>query len=194
MQFNKIRCLNEYEVNIYTMTILPILLENKLCSRIIEIDEELIVKMKPIEVVDRSCKYFGSSLKGRKEGTRELMGITHKPPIIIEPSNQIFLFPTASPSSTECAWLSHSHIIKHSPAGNGTTNITFRNKKIINFDISKGSFENQLFHTAQLRTIISSRMEKKERRMNFFVHPSELSEEMVSENMVDFNHYKYQSE
>jgi competence protein ComK len=183
------KCINEYEVNPYTMAILPIPYGRKIFSIIIEMEDEFLVKMKPMEIVDRSCRYFGSSYKGRKEGTRELMGITHKPPIIVEPSHQIFLFPTVSPSSLECAWLSHSHIISHSASGNGTTKVIFQNNKSIRLDISKGSFENQFFHTAQLRTIISSRTESKRRGLNFFSSTSRKREEIVSEDMFNLNNY-----
>ncbi|WP_235848474.1 competence protein ComK [Litchfieldia alkalitelluris] len=181
------RCVEDYEVNPYTMAIVPLQSGRKIYSIVLEKDEEIIVKMKPLDIVDRSCRYFGSSYKGRKEGTRELMGITHKPPIIVEPSHQIFLFPTVSPTSADCTWLSHSHIYSHSTAGNGTTKITFQNKKSMHVNISKGSFENQFFQTAQLRTIITSRMENKDsnkdsRKTN--------GEEVIFEYLFDEKKYR----
>ncbi|MBD8067611.1 competence protein ComK [Bacillus sp. PS06] len=187
------RCLDDYEINPYTMIILPVPYGRKIYSIVIEMEEEFLVKLKPMEIIDRSCKYFGSSFKGRKEGTRELMGITHKPPIIIEPSHHMFFFPTVSPTSSDCAWLSHSHIINHSAAGIGTTKVIFQNNKSIFLDISKGSFENQFYHTAQLRTIISSRMENKTHPYVTKMPPTKL-EEFISEDMFDLNNYGLDSE
>ena len=36
--------------------------------------------------MDDSCKYFGSSYQGRYEGTKNLIGMNYKLPIIIEES------------------------------------------------------------------------------------------------------------
>jgi competence protein ComK len=165
------------------MALLPTKIEGKLHSIGIETEREIIVPKKPLDLVNRSCNYFGSSFKGRKEGTRELMGITHKPPIIVDPVNEIFLFPTASPTNEVCAWLSHSHILRHYTLGT-MTYVEFRNQKRICIDISKGSFENQLYHTAQLRTIITSRMDGK-RSMNFFLNPAN-QEELIYQHKGEY--------
>ncbi|MEF3400758.1 competence protein ComK, partial [Listeria monocytogenes] len=37
------------------------------------------------------------SLAGRKEGTKHLIGVTHKPPIIIDPVTSTYVFPTVAP-------------------------------------------------------------------------------------------------
>ncbi|EGP9038072.1 competence protein ComK, partial [Listeria monocytogenes] len=50
------------------------------------------------------------SLVGRKEGTKHLIGVTHKPPIIIDPVTSTYVFPTVAPSSTECIWIFPQHI------------------------------------------------------------------------------------
>ncbi|MFT4414852.1 competence protein ComK [Fredinandcohnia humi] len=173
MYVKNISYLMEYEINSYTMAIIPIKVGNNLCSRVLEAEGECVVLMKPIDIVDRSCRFFGSSLKGRQEGTREIMGVTHKAPIIIEASNQIFFFPTSSPSKPQCAWLSHTYILDCTYEEHDWTNIIFTNKKSIQLQISQGSFKNQLHRTAQLRTIVSSRMEKKEKRFQFVLSPQE---------------------
>jgi len=183
MKISELLVVKEYEANPYTMAFLPLKVESKLHSIVIETEREMIVPVKPMDLVNRSCQYFGSSFKGRKEGTRELMGITHKPPIIVDPVNEIFLFPTASPSNEVCAWLSHSHILRHYTSGT-MTYVEFKNKKRISIDISKGSFENQLYHTAQLRTIITSRMDGK-RSMDLFLNPKN-QEELIYQHKGEY--------
>lgn len=92
MEVKQTNYLMEYEINPDTMAVLPIEIGKNTCSRVLEVEGEYVVAMKPTEIVDRSCRYFGSSLKGRQEGTREIMGVTHKAPIIVEASNKIFYF------------------------------------------------------------------------------------------------------
>lgn len=152
--------ITDFEVNPYTMAIVGEKISKDLpvYSRIFEVEGEFLVKMKPTEVMDRSCKYFGSSLKGRQEGTRELTGITYKAPIAVDPSNEIYMFPTISPYKDTCTWLSHSYILNYQSAGPEKTIVTFTNYKSITLDVSKGSFENQLNRTAQYRFLLSNRI------------------------------------
>ncbi|MFD1739145.1 competence protein ComK [Bacillus salitolerans] len=158
--------LKEYEISPYTMAVLPEVTERGLYSRIMEIETSYIVAMKPIEIMDRSCRFFGSSLQGRREGTREIMGITHKAPIVIDPSNYIYFFPTLSPSREQCAWISHAYV-KSIKATEHQTTLQFSNHELIDLSISKGSLENQLYRTAQLRATLSSRIEPETRRVSF---------------------------
>jgi competence protein ComK len=58
--------IREYEVNRYTMAVLPERKDEHFFSRVMEVDGEYIVAMKPIEIIERSCKFFGSSLQGSK--------------------------------------------------------------------------------------------------------------------------------
>ncbi|MCH1626855.1 competence protein ComK [Fredinandcohnia quinoae] len=193
MQTN-VSYLKEYEINRYTMAILPVMIGNDLFSRIIEVEDEFIVAMKPIEIVDRSCRYYGSSLKGRREGTKEMMGITHKAPIIIEASNKIYFFPTASPRIPRCAWLSHIYILDKNYAGHEKTNVIFTTKKSIQINVSLGSFESQLYRTAQLRTVMSNRMDLKDKKMNFIMTPPKQKEEILFHSLVEFDHSKIKAE
>ncbi|MEH7384723.1 competence protein ComK [Bacillus sp. JJ1521] len=171
MKVKNTNYLVEYEINPDTMAVLPIEVGNNTCSRILEVEGEYVVAMKPTEIVDRSCRYFGSSLKGRQEGTREIMGVTHKAPIIVEASNKIFLFPTASPTKQDCAWLSHNYVSDCEYSLHEKTTVIFTNKQAIQLQISKGSFQNQLHRTAQLRTIVTNRMDKPSKRINFVLNP-----------------------
>lgn len=170
MKKKSLNYLTEFEVSCQTMAIIPVTIGDSKYSRVLETDGEYIVAMKPIDIVEHSCRYFGSSLKGRREGTKELTGVTHKSPIIVEATSMIYLFPTASPTKPQCAWISHAHVLKRDSGGYGKTSVFFHNGKTISLPVSVGSFTSQLQRTAQLRTIMSGRLEKKERKMNFIVN------------------------
>ncbi|MFZ3589771.1 competence protein ComK [Bacillus sp. DJP31] len=159
--------LTEYEISPYTMAILPEVTEQGLYSRVMEMDGDYLVKMKPIDIMERSCRFFGSSMKGRREGTKEIMGITHKAPIVIDPSNYIYFFPTLSPSRQQCAWISHSFVQNIQSSEYDETLLIFTNRQKTTLPVSKGSLENQLYRTAQLITTLSSRISKENRKTSF---------------------------
>jgi competence protein ComK len=159
--------LTEYEISPYTMAVLPETTEQGLYSLVKEIDGEYLVKMKPVDIIERSCRFFGSSLKGRREGTKDIMGITHKAPIVIDPTNFIYFFPTLSPSRQQCAWIAHSFVQSIQSSHYDETLLVFSNREKIILPVSKGSLENQLYRTAQLRTTLSSRIAPDNRKTSF---------------------------
>lgn len=135
--------LESYEVNGATIAVLPEEIDGKICSKIIEKDCVFYVRMKPLQIVDRSCRFFGSSYAGRKAGTYEVTKISHKPPIMVDPSNQIFLFPTLSSTRPQCGWISHVHVKEFKPTEFDDTEVTFSNGKTMELPISYNSFDNR---------------------------------------------------
>lgn len=167
MKLNERVVVDSFIMTRYTMAILPHLSLGKCYSKVIEEDGEYIVKKRPLDIIERSCHYYGASLKGRKQGTKAILGITHKAPIAVEPKNEIYVFPTASPNDAHCVWISHMHVIKYEPSHREKTIVYLKNNKKICLDVSYHSFVNQLYRTAQLRTTLSERMEARERKMQY---------------------------
>lgn len=81
--------ISEYEINSDTLAIIPI---SDTSSKIIEKNDSFIVNKSATVVIDDSCKYFGSSYYGRHEGTKNLIGVSYKSPIVIEESRNIIFF------------------------------------------------------------------------------------------------------
>lgn len=149
----------DYEITPLTMAVLAN--ENELGldnALIIEEDCEYNVEHWPTKIIDEACKFFGSSLRGRLEGTRDVANITHKAPIAIDPSSGMYFFPTSSPSNKNCSWISHTHVKKISQYSDYQTKIFFINEKRIILNVSYGSMMNQLQRTAQFRYSLDTRM------------------------------------
>ena len=144
-----------YEINDDTQLIMPI---GKNSSKIIETEDEYFIKDNTLNILEHSCEYFGSSLNGRKEGTKKLLGITHKSPIIIEESRKIIFFPTTSPEKENCIWISLDKIDKYYKSGKKKSSIQFKNGDIVNFDISIGSLTNQILRATRLKYILEDRI------------------------------------
>ena len=148
-----------YEITFDTQLLLPI---DKNNTKIIETDNEYLINDSSLKVLEHSCEYFGSSYEGRKEGTKKLLGITHKSPIIVEESRKIIFFPTTSPEKEECIWINLEKINKFYKLDNKKSCIEFKNGDKIEFDIAYGSLSNQIMRATRLKYILEERILKKE--------------------------------
>ncbi|GIN78353.1 MULTISPECIES: competence protein ComK [Bacillus] len=172
-----------YEVNSSTMAVLPLGEGEKPASKILEADRTFRVNMKPFQIIERSCRYFGSSYAGRKAGTYEVIKVSHKPPIMVDHSNNIFLFPTFSSTRPQCGWLSHAHVHEFCAAKYDNTFVTFVNGETLELPVSITSFENQVYRTAWLRTKFIDRIEGNamQKKQEFMLYPKEDRNQLIYE-------------
>ncbi len=147
-----------YEINYDTQLVLPI---DEFKSKVIEHDSEYIVNNSVQEILEHSCEYFGSSFEGRKDGTRKMLGITHKSPIIVEESRKMIFFPTTSPEREDCIWINLEKIEKYYKLENNRSAILFKNGDILEFDLSYGSLSNQILRATRLKFVLDERTAKK---------------------------------
>lgn len=160
--------IEEYEINPNTMLLMPVPYGSKIYSQIWELEDEVVSPFKPFDIIKKSCKFFGSSYEGRKEGTAQLTGITHKAPITIDPTNFIYFFPTTSASNSKCIWVSLEHVFYHRRVDAKNTQVIFKNKQCHTIPVSVNSFNNQLLRTALLKNTLISRIEESERKALYF--------------------------
>lgn len=144
-----------YEINSSTLAIVPI---TEGISKIIEEDNVFTVSKSPTEIIDDSCKFFGSSYQGRFEGTKRLTGINYKSPIIIEETRNIIFFPTSSPRFHNCTWVALNQIDNFEKMKNNSV-ITFKSGQLLKLEISYGSLENQILRATRLESILKKRKE-----------------------------------
>ncbi len=145
--------MDKYEINNSTLAIIPI---SKKCSKVIEGDNNYIINNSTTEIIDHSCKYFGSSYNGRCEGTKNLVGFNYKTPIIVEESKEIIFFPTSSPRFDNCSWISLNNIEKYIK-NEKKSSIFFKNGIVIDFEISYSSLENQILRATMLESKLRQR-------------------------------------
>ena len=141
----------KYEISKGTLAILP---NEKNSSVVYEDDDRYIIKQTPFEIMEDSCKYFGSTYEGRKDGAREMLGAEYKVPIVIEDSSNLIVFPTTSPLSEDCVWISLKRVEKIEKIEANNTKIIFDNKTEIIVDSSYRTIENQLSRASRLDLIL----------------------------------------
>lgn len=142
-----------YEINKSTLAVVPID-ENR--SRVLEETTEYIVNKSSFEIIEDSCKYFGSTYQGRYDGTKNLIGMSYKLPIIIEESRNIIFFPTSSPRTKECAWIALTHLDNYINDKNDSY-ISFKNGYKLKVNVSIFALENQILRASRLESVLRSR-------------------------------------
>ncbi len=148
----------EYEINEGTLAIIS--LENG-SSKILEDNRDYVVSRKSFDILDHSCRYFGSSYQGRKDGAKSIIGSSYKMPIIVEEERDIIFFPTSSPDDKECIWLAVNKINNFSKGQFNTTKIIFDNGIELVVPLSYRSFENQVYRASRLSYLLNIRKSNK---------------------------------
>ena len=147
----------KYEINRGTLAIVPNETTNSL---VYEDEERYLIEEKPFQIMEESCKYFGSTYDGRKNIARDILGAEYKVPIIVEDSDNLIVFPTTSPQSDECIWISLRRVKKFEKIDGTNTRIIFDNNKEIIVPCSYRSIENQVSRASRLDLIMRSRKNK----------------------------------
>ena len=70
----------EYEINRGTLAIMP---NENASSLVYEDEERYLINQTPFEIMEESCKYFGSTYEGRKDSARSILGAEYKVPVIV---------------------------------------------------------------------------------------------------------------
>ena len=156
--------MKNYEINEGTKAIIS-LGENK--SKVLEDNYEYIINNSSYEIINHSCKYFGSSLEGRRESTKSLLGFSYKVPIIVDEYRNLIFFPTNDYNSDNCIWLSISKIKDLEYYKYNSTKVIFKDGKSIIIPISHYSIQNQIYRATRLDLIMRDR-KKENNNFNHF--------------------------
>ena len=144
--------LEEYFINKGTCAIVPL---GEEVSKVLEMDNEFIVNKSVKDIINDSCKFFGSSYQGRFEGSKKILKMSYKLPIVIKEYNGIIFFPTSSPRFGQSTWISLKNISNYVKDGK-SSKIYFCGNSI-SLEISYYSLENQIFRATMLESLIRRR-------------------------------------
>lgn len=144
----------KYEVNNGTLAIVP---NDENSSVIYEDEERYIIKEVPFKIMEDSCRYFGSTYKGRKDGAKEILGAEYKVPIIVEDSTNLIIFPTTSPLAEDCVWISLKRVKKFEKIDFNNTKLIFDNDIELIVPCSYRTVENQISRASRLDLIMRNR-------------------------------------
>lgn len=145
--------IDSYYINKSTYAIFSV---DKDVSKVIEEGETFLVDKSVMSIIEESCVYFGSTYDGRYRGSKKILNMNYKLPIVIEEYNNLIFFPTSSPRFQDCVWLSLNCISKYAKDENGSS-VTFSNGDQISLNISYYCLENQVFRATLLDSLLRKR-------------------------------------
>ena len=139
--------MKDYEINDATMAILP---TDTYHSLVLEENLQYEIDQNPLSILNYSCRYFGSSYLGRREGSKNILKSGYKLPIIVDDSRNLVFLPTSSPDEKSCIWIALNKIksISKTDDGYSGTIVEFQTGKKITVDISYKSLENQILRAS----------------------------------------------
>ncbi|MGM7700721.1 competence protein ComK [Pseudalkalibacillus sp. Hm43] len=158
---------HEYLINGETMVILPHYNEHgHLYSLVSELGQDLVVAQKPMEIINNSCLYYGSSYQGRVEGASHLTKYNRMVPIVVCNRSGIYFFPTQSPKSEACIWFAHEYIKEILSVTAESSSVVLRNKTTVPVQISRAAMESKVNRAAQYRHLMSLQQREMERPLS----------------------------
>ncbi|WP_075619855.1 competence protein ComK [Paenisporosarcina indica] len=167
---NKITTASKYFVSFNTIALVPIWIENKLYTRVIENHTEFIVKMKPNTIIKKSLIFYGNSFKHATLFSRESIGRLHKLPLMISHDFGIplIMIPTLSPESDGNIWVSFSAIDRYSINARNECVVHFTNSQELPVNVSHSTMCRQFAHSY----FLTNHFQKTREKIN---HPYSLS-------------------
>ena len=145
--------MEKYEINTETMAVIGV---NENFTEVLENKNNYFIKDSSYSVMEHSCEYFGSSCSGRIIGSKKMLGINYKVPIIVEESNDIIFFPISEVDNPKCVWISLKWFDKVEEDYDHTY-IYLKNGKKIKTKISKYSIDNQVLRASKLHLLLNER-------------------------------------
>lgn len=151
--------INEYYINEDTLILVP---SAKNTTKIYDKEGIYNIKENIMDVVEKSCNYYGSSFIGRCTGSKSILNMNYKLPIIVDSVKEVILIPTSSPSNNNCYWLCLNNIEDYYKKGNKIV-IEFTNKITYELENSYYIVENQILRGTLLLTKLRKRKKYKKK-------------------------------
>ncbi|MBM7571401.1 competence protein ComK [Aquibacillus albus] len=145
--------LSNYSINQNTMA-LTSAAQIEYDTIVYERNRQLFIKKTPFQLIKQACLEAYSSYEGRRSAVMYQTNLRQKVPIPIDPVQNIYTFPTQSPSQFDCSWLFYHHIKSihphHLALGHAIHKsiITFKNEQQIPMRESYYQLEKQRQRTA----------------------------------------------
>lgn len=147
---------NNYRITPDTMAIFP-LYDVMYQSSILEYDQTITSEEKPIDIIKENCLHYGSSYHGRKVAVQHHLEFRQKIPVPIQPTKNIYTFPTQAATSFNCIWL-FFHAIKHIENREQLSTITFINGQTVNIETSYYTIQKQYNRAGMVKVLMEQLM------------------------------------
>ena len=151
-----------YIVNVNTDVFIPYYNEfGELRTIVLENDVFKEVALSPYKLIDYNLRYYGSSMRGARDGTKEIIGNVSLAPVMINEKQGIYMVPSKSPRSEDCIWFNLNAYLKCEHDQMGGTYVILTNGNIVQVDVPRNKMEKQFNQTY----VLKSKREKRTKQM-----------------------------
>lgn len=126
--------------------------EGHQCTQIIETDKTLLVSRSPLDILDDSIRCIGYSLEGAMETSKWLLDQSQMCPIMVNPLQEIVVFPIKSPYHDDNIWFNPYHI-KRTTSNNQNTKALLSNGSFLVIPTRLTAFNSKLQAADQLKSM-----------------------------------------
>ncbi|WP_238985087.1 competence protein ComK [Bacillus kwashiorkori] len=144
----------EYLITEETMMLIPKQLAGGLGTIALEQDSAILIKKSPLSIIKQNCKNGFSNYDSKVETTKKLIGVNYKVPVPINELPTIIFFPTESPKSPTCYWISFEHIKSLKLEDSQVTEVEFSNNQKLFVPVSETIIEKQWMKSGMLKSIL----------------------------------------
>ena len=144
-----------YEINLSTLLLIGI---DEKTTKVVDFNGEYIIKECSKNIINFSCKFFGSSLIERGNITKRLINISNKAPIFIEETKNMIFFPLRSTREKVNIWISFNNLESYEQVGRKTL-LKFKNQQEVLIDYSYYMVDNQMTRCMMLDYMAKKRRE-----------------------------------
>ncbi|TDM04642.1 competence protein ComK [Macrococcus carouselicus] len=153
-----------YIIRETTMFIRPLVVGHKLKSEVKELGKApIVIDQKPLTIIEQSCHFYNTTYTARKETTRIIADICHKPPIVIKPETSTYFFPSHSDRVAECYWFNLSLIKTYGKGKFNDSRIEFDDASVEIFPVSHHIINTQYLHTLKLEYCLRTKSLKNDK-------------------------------
>ncbi len=142
-----------YIINENTVALLP----NGKKTKILELNQERLLEESISKILEYNCNINGSTFEGRRKGSSYLIGVSYKPPIIVDEIKRIILIPTHSSKNPNCSWFVLENILKYYLNKNHQVTIIFKNNQKMDLNLCYANFDKQVLRATRLESSIRGR-------------------------------------
>ena len=124
-----------------------------------ESQKDIIVdERKMNNFLNQSCLYYGSSLMGRKMGTKALINEQYKLPIILNDKYPLVIFPIVCGKNHKNTWIVYNNVSKYIQNSKSKVIVEFNDGTNYVFPTSYYQFHNQILKSSRLIVVFNARI------------------------------------
>ena len=129
-------------------------------TMVVEKDRKFNVEIECFKLIKKSCKWYGNSYDMQRKFIVDKFNFYIKTPIIVSDYSKMMFFPTTTPNSKECIWISYNNVDRYIKKEN-YTQIYFKGGKILNISASYNTIDNQITKCIKIEKFLNDSMIKK---------------------------------